>query len=51
MTYDEGRTHAECLKCAQTCSDSYWAAEIWADKHERENPGHSVDIREPYDDE
>lgn len=46
MTYDEGRTSAEC-QCGATCSDEYWRVEMWADEHERENPGHRVDIQEP----
>jgi hypothetical protein len=46
MTYNEGRTSAEC-QCGATCSDEYWRVEMWADEHERENPGHRVDIQEP----
>lgn len=44
--YDEFRTRAECLRCCMSCTGEMWQSERWADDHEREFPGHSVDIDE-----
>lgn len=45
-TYDEERARGECHQCSRACSGEMWRVEMWADEHERENPGHRVDIQE-----